>query len=106
MATTHNLGLPRIGDRRQLKFSLEAYWKGEIGADDLAFTADQIRSSNLQAQQALDWACIGDFSLYDHVLDTTILLGNLPPRFKQSESLSPLDRYFQAARGRSTDDSA
>ncbi|MES9941673.1 MAG: 5-methyltetrahydropteroyltriglutamate--homocysteine S-methyltransferase [Candidatus Thiodiazotropha sp. 6PLUC2] len=105
MATTHNLGLPRIGDKRQLKFSLEAYWKGDIGADELASTAQQIRAENQRLQKQLHWRSVGDFSLYDHILDTSVMLGNLPPRFRQEESLTPLDCYFQAARGRSTDES-
>ncbi|MCG8486952.1 MAG: 5-methyltetrahydropteroyltriglutamate--homocysteine S-methyltransferase [Chromatiales bacterium] len=102
MVTTHNLGLPRIGGRRQLKFSLEAYWRGEIDAQQLTTTGQQIRAQNSEHQQALDWACVGDFSLYDHVLDTSIMLGNLPRRFAQQQ-LTPLDRYFQVARGRSTE---
>ena len=106
MATTHNLGLPRIGDKRQLKFALEAYWRGDIGPDELQHTAQQMRSENQRRQARLDWACVGDFSLYDHVLDTSFLVGNLPPRFQRSGALPPLDRYFQVARGRSTEQSA
>ncbi|MCG8066249.1 MAG: 5-methyltetrahydropteroyltriglutamate--homocysteine S-methyltransferase [Candidatus Thiodiazotropha taylori] len=102
MVTTHNLGLPRIGDRRQLKFSLEAYWRGDIDAHQLMAAAAQIRAQNHQHQQILDWTCVGDFSLYDHVLDTSIMLGHLPRRFEQ-QLLAPLDRYFQVARGRSTE---
>ncbi|MCG7975782.1 MAG: hypothetical protein JAZ16_12045, partial [Candidatus Thiodiazotropha taylori] len=67
MVTTHNLGLPRIGDRRQLKFSLEAYWRGDIDAHQLMAAGAQIRAQNHQHQQILDWTCVGDFSLYDHV---------------------------------------
>ena len=106
MATTHNLGFPRIGDKRQLKFSLEAYWRGDIEAAELQLTAQQIRTANRHRQAQLDWACVGDFSLYDHVLDTSFLVGNLPPRFERSGELAPLDRYFQVARGRSTEESA
>ncbi|MCG7903714.1 MAG: 5-methyltetrahydropteroyltriglutamate--homocysteine S-methyltransferase [Candidatus Thiodiazotropha weberae] len=102
MVTTHNLGLPRIGSKRQLKFSLEAYWRGEIDAHQLMTAGERIRAQNHQHQQLLDWISVGDFSLYDHVLDTSILLGNLPRRFAQQQ-LTPLDRYFQVARGRSTD---
>ncbi|MCG7940636.1 MAG: 5-methyltetrahydropteroyltriglutamate--homocysteine S-methyltransferase [Candidatus Thiodiazotropha lotti] len=104
MVTTHNLGLPRIGARRQLKFNLEAYWRGEIDAHQLMAASAQIRAQNHQQQQLLDWISVGDFSLYDHVLDTSILLGNLPRRFAQQQ-LNPLDRYFQVARGRSTETS-
>jgi 5-methyltetrahydropteroyltriglutamate--homocysteine methyltransferase len=102
MVTTHNLGLPRIGNKRQLKFSLEAYWRGDIDVDELQNTARQIRSENRRHQSSLDWTCVGDFSLYDHVLDTSALLGNLPPRFAPSENVTSLDRYFQVARGNTT----
>jgi 5-methyltetrahydropteroyltriglutamate--homocysteine methyltransferase len=102
MVTTHNLGLPRIGNKRQLKFSLESYWRGEIDALQLVAEGERIRRQNYQHQQALDWISVGDFSLYDQVLDTSVMLGNLPRRFAQQQH-PPLDRYFQVARGRSTD---
>ncbi len=104
MATTHNLGFPRIGDQRQLKFALEAYWRGERTAQALQETARGIRARNLQAQSSLDWCPVGDFSLYDHVLDTSTLLGHCPPRFRDLSDASPLDRYFHMARGRSQDE--
>ncbi|MCU7855199.1 MAG: hypothetical protein KZQ79_05825, partial [Candidatus Thiodiazotropha sp. (ex Lucinoma borealis)] len=68
MATTHNLGFPRIGDKRQLKFALEAYWQGNIDLSALQSTAQQLRLENLQRQSQLDWLTVADFSLYDHVL--------------------------------------
>ncbi|MET0090261.1 MAG: 5-methyltetrahydropteroyltriglutamate--homocysteine S-methyltransferase [Candidatus Thiodiazotropha sp.] len=104
MATTHNLGFPRIGDHRQLKFALEAFWRGESTADALQQTAQRIRAHNLALQSDLDWRPVGDFSLYDHVLDTSILLGHCPPRFHDLPGASPLDRYFHMARGRSQDE--
>ncbi|MCU7876923.1 MAG: 5-methyltetrahydropteroyltriglutamate--homocysteine S-methyltransferase [Candidatus Thiodiazotropha sp. (ex Lucinoma borealis)] len=104
MATTHNLGFPRIGNKRQLKFALEAYWQGNIDLSALQSTAQQLRLENLQRQSQLDWLTVADFSLYDHVLDTSFLLGNIPPRFNQGEGISTLDNYFRVARGRSTDD--
>ena len=39
MITTHNLGFPRIGAKRELKFAQEAFWKGELSAEDLNLTA-------------------------------------------------------------------
>ncbi|MCU7795753.1 MAG: 5-methyltetrahydropteroyltriglutamate--homocysteine S-methyltransferase [Candidatus Thiodiazotropha sp. (ex Myrtea spinifera)] len=102
MATTHLLGFPRIGSDRQLKFALEAYWKGETGQDKLEKTAQTLRSENLQCQRHLDWQTVGDFSLYDQVLDTSFLLGNLPPRFRHTDGITHLDNYFRVARGRST----
>ncbi|MCU7930292.1 MAG: 5-methyltetrahydropteroyltriglutamate--homocysteine S-methyltransferase [Candidatus Thiodiazotropha sp. (ex Codakia rugifera)] len=103
MVTTHNLGFPRIGSKRQLKFALEAYWQGDIDQSALQSTAQRLRLENLQRQSQLDWLTVADFSLYDHVLDTSFLLGNIPPRFTQSVGITPLDNYFRVARGRSTD---
>jgi 5-methyltetrahydropteroyltriglutamate--homocysteine methyltransferase len=103
MATTHILGFPRIGAKRQLKFALEAYWSGEIDQVELGETAGQLRLRHLHHQRHLDWQTVGDFSLYDHVLDTSFLLGNLPHRFRQGAGISPLDNYFRMARGRANE---
>jgi 5-methyltetrahydropteroyltriglutamate--homocysteine methyltransferase len=101
MLTTHHLGLPRIGTERQLKFALEAYWRGDIAAPDLHQAAGQVRRENLQLQSRLERLTVGDFSLYDQVLDTSFLLGNIPPRFRQETDIDTLDNYFRVARGRS-----
>ncbi len=110
MATTakvklHNLGFPRIGNKRELKFALESYWKGESSAEQLLATAAQLRSKNWTLQQALDLAPVGDFSLYDQVLDMSFTLGNLPGRVAHLHG-SELDNYFRIARGRSANDTA
>ena len=100
MVTTHNLGFPRIGKRRELKFALENYWRGESTQQELETTAQDLRAQHWNhQQQQLDWLPVGDFSFYDHVLDTSLLLGNLPAR--TDARLSETDRYFQAARGQS-----
>ncbi|MAA73902.1 MAG: 5-methyltetrahydropteroyltriglutamate--homocysteine S-methyltransferase [Salinisphaeraceae bacterium] len=104
MAQTHNLGFPRIGPRRELKFAVEAYWKGEAGANDLLAVARDLRAANWQHQAALDYVPVGDFSLYDHLLDTSFLLGHLPDRVARLDG-SRLDNYFRVARGRSAGDS-
>ena len=99
MPTTHILGFPRIGDRRQLKFALEAYWRGASDRQALLDTSRTLRLEHLDLQRQLDWQCVGDFSLYDHVLDTSQMLGNLPPRFQPAlSSVDELDLYFQVAR--------
>ena len=100
MVTTHNLGFPRIGAQRELKFALEQFWRGETTANDLNDTAAQLRERHWQAQSALDWAPVGDFSLYDQVLDMSVTLGNLPPRVLAHKG-SELDDYFRTARGQS-----
>jgi 5-methyltetrahydropteroyltriglutamate--homocysteine methyltransferase len=104
MALVHNLGFPRIGAKRELKFALEAFWKGQASEAQLLATAKAIRGMNWKAQQFLDLVPVGDFSLYDQVLDMSCTLGNLPPRVGGLEG-SELDSYFRAARGRSANDS-
>ncbi|MEW7994499.1 MAG: 5-methyltetrahydropteroyltriglutamate--homocysteine S-methyltransferase [gamma proteobacterium symbiont of Clathrolucina costata] len=104
MVTTHHLGLPRIGTKRELKFALEAYWRGEIDQRELEQTAFKIRRDNLLLQSRLDMLTVGDFSLYDQVLDSSFLFGNIPPRFRQEAGITTLDDYFQVARGASNQD--
>lgn len=98
----HNLGFPRMGANRELKFALEAYWKGASDADNLLTTAYSLRQQhwNIQQQAGLDFVPVGDFALYDHVLNTSLMLGNIPPRFQQGQGASELDQYFHMARGR------
>ncbi len=103
MALVHNLGFPRIGAERELKFAQEGFWKGEIAADQLLATAKMIREINWQQQAELDWVPVGDFSLYDQVLDMSFTLGHLPERVQALEGCE-LDNYFRLARGRSAGD--
>ena len=104
MAKTHNLGFPRIGARRELKFALESFWKGESPAEALTSLGAQLRQQNWQRQAGLDRVPVGDFSLYDQMLDMSFLLGNVPQRARRPAG-SELDRYFRVARGRSPNDS-
>lgn len=98
---THNLGFPRIGAQRELKKALESYWKQESSAEQLLAIAHEIRTRHWQAQQKanIDLIPVGDFSLYDHVLDMTALLGAIPDRFEWQGSEISLDLYFAMARG-------
>jgi 5-methyltetrahydropteroyltriglutamate--homocysteine methyltransferase len=100
MVTTHNLGFPRIGARRELKFALESYWNGQTSRDELAALGAQLRQRHWQQQSALDLAPVGDFAFYDQVLDMSFTLGNLPARAAGFHG-DPLDNYFRVARGRS-----
>src|SRR5690554_6616933 len=104
MAITHNLGFPRIGGQRELKFALESYWAGRQTEQDLAITAADLRRRHWQQQAGLDFVPAGDFSLYDQVLDMSVTLGNLPARVADKQG-SELDAYFRAARGRGANDS-
>ena len=107
MAQTHNLGFPRIGKKRELKFAVEKYWRNAITQPELHAVAQSLREQNWRIQQPLDWQTVGDFSFYDQVLDTSFLLGNIPQRFNEDSSVDRLNQYFQVARGRSenSDDS-
>lgn len=105
MTTTHNLGYPRIGARRELKFALEALWNGKSSEEALQNTAAGLREQNWQQQAGLSLAPVGEFSLYDQVLDMSATLGNLPERAGTQEG-SALDEYFRVARGRSPSDTA
>jgi len=95
----HNLGYPRIGARRELKFALEAYWRGEIGAAELQIRGAKLREENWRAQRdaGLDLVPVGDFAWYDQVLNTTALVGAVPARFKFGRV--DLPAYFTLARG-------
>ncbi len=100
--TSHNLGFPRIGARRELKFAQEAYWRGDIDAEQLAQTGAELRARHWrqQADAGLGVVPVGDFSFYDQVLDMSCLLGAVPPRFQWSGEQVDLDTYFRMARGR------
>jgi len=102
MVIAHNLGFPRIGLNRDLKWALERYWKNEIDQTDLENEGRQIRLKNwaLQIQARHDFLSVGDFSWYDHVLDLSTLLGVIPLRFLAKNTEYDLDTYFRMARGR------
>jgi len=100
MAKTHNLGFPRIGAQRELKFALEAYWKGESSRGELEAVGATLRRRHWHQQAVLDRAPVGDFSFYDQVLDTSFLFGNLPERVRDFHG-DALDNIFRVARGRS-----
>ena len=102
------LGFPRIGRQRELKFSLESYWKAvdEAAATaeaDLLQTARALRTTHWQVQHAAGVTCIpsNDFSLYDQVLDALVLAGCTPARFGAGTGGAPvpMPSYFAMARG-------
>ena len=100
---SHNLGFPRIGENRELKHALETFWKGNSSEQELLETAKQLRAKHwqIQADSGLDFIPAGDFSLYDQVLDTSVMLGCIPERFNHQDEKVGLDTYFRMARGRS-----
>jgi 5-methyltetrahydropteroyltriglutamate--homocysteine methyltransferase len=100
MVTTHNLGFPRIGAKRELKFALESYWKGQSSRDALKALGKELRLRHWKNQSGLGLVPVGDFAFYDQVLDMSFMLGNLPERVRGFQG-DQLDNYFRVARGRS-----
>jgi len=101
MALAHNLGFPRIGVKRELKKSLEAHWNGEIDESQLQATASQLRKRHWQLQKdiGVDLVPVGDFALYDQMLNMSAMLGAVPARFEWQGDEVGLDTYFAMARG-------
>lgn len=102
MAITHNLGFPRIGVKREMKKAVEAYWRGEIKADALEKQGKALRSAHWQLQKnaGIDHLPVGDFSWYDHVLETSLLFGIIPERFQRAHGQVDQDTLFCMARGK------
>jgi 5-methyltetrahydropteroyltriglutamate--homocysteine methyltransferase len=102
---TQNLGYPRIGSQRQLKKACENYWAGKIELRELKEVARQIKEANWQTQldAGIDLIPCNDFSFYDQVLDTSLMLGVIPQRYtpvlSQVKANNEIDLYFAMARG-------
>ncbi|MFH8347478.1 5-methyltetrahydropteroyltriglutamate--homocysteine S-methyltransferase [Streptomyces sp. NPDC018045] len=94
-------GYPRQGRNRELKKAVEGYWKGRVSADALTETAKDLRRSNWQqlADAGIHEVPTGDFSYYDHVLDTSVMVGAVPERHRPAVEADALDGYFAMARG-------
>lgn len=90
------IGFPRIGQNRELKKALEAFWAGKCSQSELESVAKELRAKHWEAQKHLDYVCVNDFSYYDNVLDLAYALGAKPARFKE---LIGLEGYFAMARG-------
>ena len=98
----HTLGFPRIGLRRELKKALESYWAGDSTQQALLATGRELRARHWQQQKeaGVDLLPVGDFTWYDHVLTTSLLLGNVPARHQNKEGTVDLDTLFRVGRGR------
>ncbi|MET8599667.1 5-methyltetrahydropteroyltriglutamate--homocysteine S-methyltransferase [Streptomyces althioticus] len=94
-------GYPRQGPNRELKKAIEGYWKGRVTADALHATAAELRRNNRQrlADAGVHEVPTGDFSYYDHVLDTTVMVGAIPERHRAAVEADATDGYFAMARG-------
>ncbi|MFD4276725.1 5-methyltetrahydropteroyltriglutamate--homocysteine S-methyltransferase [Streptomyces cyaneofuscatus] len=94
-------GYPRQGQNRELKKAIEGYWKGRVDADTLRRTAAELRRGTWQqlAEAGVHEVPTGDFSYYDHVLDTSVMVGAVPERHREAVRTDALDGYFAMARG-------
>lgn len=103
MVKVSNLGYPRLGENREWKKLIEFYWAGDILQEELRAQAKDLRLEFLkkQADAGLDFIPVGDFSLYDHILDLSVQFGVIPKRFAKEEI--NLDLYFSIARGNKDD---
>ncbi|WP_314060060.1 5-methyltetrahydropteroyltriglutamate--homocysteine S-methyltransferase [uncultured Vagococcus sp.] len=95
-----NLGYPRLGEKREWKRALERYWSGQGSQEELLSTTKALRLEALKKQQVkgIDIIPVADFSLYDHILDTSVAFNVIPERF-QGQGADQLTTYFDIARG-------
>ncbi len=101
LTAARNLGFPRMGQQRELKFALERFWRGEMDETTLLEAARELRARHwkLQTDAGISLPPSNDFSLYDHVLDMAVTVGAIPSRFKGVEGPVSLATYFAMARG-------
>ena len=98
-----NLGFPRIGRQRELKFAQEKYWRGETSQAELKQVAKELRRTHWewQAQAGVSLLPVGDFAFYDQVLTLSATLNAIPERHRnQDDAHVDLDTLFRVARGR------
>lgn len=96
---TSNLGFPRLGKKREWKKAIESYWAKKIDKAELDQTLQDLHKEilTIQKEHHVDHIPTGDFSLYDHVLDTSLLFNIIPERF-QGRPVDD-DLLFDIARG-------
>ncbi|OZG60082.1 5-methyltetrahydropteroyltriglutamate-- homocyste ine methyltransferase [Bifidobacterium lemurum] len=100
-ALTSVSGFPRVGQNRELKKIIEGYWKGANTLDEVRATAKELRAKHWRLQQAagIDLIPSNDFSFYDQVLDTAILLNAIPQRYQRLAFDNPEETLFAMGRG-------
>ncbi|XJZ27001.1 5-methyltetrahydropteroyltriglutamate--homocysteine S-methyltransferase [Bacillota bacterium Lsc_1132] len=96
-----NLGYPRIGEHREWKKALEQFWAGKTEKEAFLKQMEEFRLEHLKKQQdqGIDLIPVGDWSMYDHVLDTAMMFGLVPERFEYAGGKVPTETYFDIARG-------
>lgn len=94
------IGFPRVGELRELKFATEKYFRKELSSEELTVVGRQLREKHWKLLQAadIDFIPSGDFSFFDTILDTAVLLNVIPKRYQELNA-SPLETYFALARG-------
>ncbi|MFE5667544.1 5-methyltetrahydropteroyltriglutamate--homocysteine S-methyltransferase [Streptomyces niveus] len=94
-------GYPRQGRNRELKKAVEGYWQGRVDAAALRETAAGLRRTNWRqlADAGIHEVPSGDFSYYDHVLDTSVMVGAVPERHRATVDADETQGYFAMARG-------
>jgi len=98
---SHVVGYPRIAPKRELKFALESFWDGKRSAAELQIVAKDLRAATWKqmADAGLTYIPSNTFSYYDQVLDTTAMVGAVPPRYGWTGGEIGFDTYFSMARG-------
>ncbi len=99
--TSTLIGYPYIGDDREWKKALEAFWREERTEEDFQAILKSIRVSRIekQLQSGIDMVTVGDFTLYDRMLDTALMFGLVPKRFNWQGRRVDLHTYYSVARG-------
>ena len=95
-------GFPRIGENRELKKQLESYWSNKTTFEELENVARKLRKKHWleQKNRGIDFISSNDFSYYDNMLDTAVMLNAIPTRFRNIQDNA--ERYFAMARGNAT----
>ncbi|CDY50662.1 BnaC05g48040D [Brassica napus] len=98
---SHIVGYPRMGPKRELKFALESFWDGKSTAEDLQKVSADLRSDiwKQMSSAGIKYIPSNTFAYYDQVLDTTAMLGAVPPRYGWNSGEIGFDVYFSMARG-------
>ncbi|KAG6412189.1 hypothetical protein SASPL_124859 [Salvia splendens] len=98
---SHIVGYPRMGPKRELKFALESFWDGKSSAEDLEKVAAGLRASiwKQMSDVGIKYIPSNTFSYYDQVLDTTAMLGAVPPRYNWTGGEIGFSTFFSMARG-------
>jgi len=81
--------------------ALESFWSGKSSEQALRDTATGLRAANWARQKSLGVTVIpsNDFSMYDQVLDTSVMVGAIPEVYGWKGGEVSLSTYFAMARG-------